>query len=410
MGENEIKFDTKNYRTHDDKNKKLILKSLKKCGAGRSILIDKQGEIIAGNGVYEQAKNLNIPVKIIETDGSELIAIKRTDLDTESKKRKELALADNSTSDNVTWDLSNLKADFDLSELPEWGLEGLVEVEQLDPEITEDEVPSNEQVETRVKRGDIWKLGEHRLMCGDSTVITDVAKLMNGEKADMVFTDPPYLMGFEGNVHADGSKSHNAKFGPIKNDKMSREDGDQFILDIFTVIKEFCNGAYYVSFYRLGLDYIFRALDKLNNKYKSLIIWNKGVHTLSNSDYMSKYEPIVYGWFNEHKFYGDRSNFDIWDIQRTQKNDLHPTMKPVALVAKAIQNSSKRGGLVLDLFGGSGTSIIASEQTGRKCYTMELDEHYCDVILQRYINFKGSDADVFLLKDGKKIPYSEAYS
>lgn len=138
MGENEIKFDTKNYRTHDEKNKKLILKSLKKCGAGRSILIDKQGEIIAGNGVYEQAKNLNIPVKIIETDGSELIAIKRTDLDTESKKRKELALADNSTSDNVTWDLSNLKADFDLSELPEWGLEGLVEVEQLDPEITED--------------------------------------------------------------------------------------------------------------------------------------------------------------------------------------------------------------------------------------------------------------------------------
>ena len=184
MGENEIKFDTKNYRTHDEKNKKLILKSLKKCGAGRSILIDKQGEIIAGNGVYEQAKNLNIPVKIIETDGSELIAIKRTDLDTESKKRKELALADNSTSDNVTWDLSNLKADFDLSELPEWGLEGLGELEQLDPEITEDEVPSNEQVETRVKRGDIWKLGEHRLMCGDSTVITDVEKLMGGEKAE----------------------------------------------------------------------------------------------------------------------------------------------------------------------------------------------------------------------------------
>ena len=107
---------------------------------------------------------------------------------------------------------------------------------------------------------------------------------------------------------------------------------------------------------------------------------------------MSKYEPIVYGWFNEHKFYGDRSNFDIWDIQRTQKNDLHPTMKPVALVAKSIQNSSKRGGLVLDLFGGSGTSIIASEQTGRKCYTMELDEHYCDVILTRWENLTGKEA------------------
>lgn len=393
MGENEIKFDTKNYRTHSDKNKNLILKSLKKCGAGRSILIDKEGEIIAGNGVYEQAKTLNIPVKVIETDGTELIAIKRTDLATESKKRKELALFDNSASDAVEWDLSNLKADFDLSQLPEYGLnlEEFV-IPEEEKEIVEDEVP--EEVETRCKMGDIWKLGEHRLMCGDSTVITDVEKLMGGEKADMVFTDPPYLMGFEGNVHADGSKSHNAKFGPIKNDKMSREDGDQFILDIFTVIKEFCNGAYYVSFYRLGLDYIFRALDKLNNKYKSLIIWNKGVHTLSNSDYMSKYEPIVYGWFNEHKFYGDRSNFDIWDIQRTQKNDLHPTMKPVALVAKAIQNSSKRGGLVLDLFGGSGTSIIASEQTGRKCYTMELDEHYCNVILTRWENLTGKKAEL----------------
>lgn len=338
----EIKPDAHNYRLHDERNLKLIKKSLKECGFGRSIVADADGEIIAGNATYQMLKELGLPIQVIPTDGKTGIILQRTDLKTQDKARKKLAAIDNSASDLSTFNYPELLADFTKDELPEIGIDEIPVIEEEKTEVTEVDVP--EEVETRCKRGDIWQLGEHRLMCGDSTVITDVEKLMNGEKADMVFTDPPYLMGFEGNVHADGSKSHNAKFGPIKNDKMSKEDGDQFILDIFTVIKEFCVGAYYVSFYRLGLDYIFRALEKLNNKYKSLIIWNKGVHTLSNSDYMSKYEPIVYGWFNEHNFYGDRSNFDIWDIQRTKKNDLHPTMKPVALVAKAIQNSSKRGG------------------------------------------------------------------
>lgn len=388
----EIKLDAHNYRKHDERNLKLIKRSLKNLGAGRSILIDADGEIIAGNATFKTAQELGIPVEVIKTDGTKVVALQRTDLHTQDRKRKEMALMDNTTSDKPNWDYDEISTDFSADELPELGLDDLPNFTADNAEVVEDEVPSDEEVETQCKPGDIWQLGDHRLMCGDSTVITDVEKLMNGEKADMVFTDPPYLMGFEGNVHADGTKSYNAKFGSIKNDKMSREEGDQFILDIFSVIKEFCKGAYYVSFYRLGLDYIFRALDKLNNKYKSLIIWNKGNHTLSNSDYMSKYEPIVYGWFDEHNFYGDRSNFDIWDIQRTQKNDLHPTMKPVALVAKAIQNSSKRGGLVLDLFGGSGTSIIACEQTGRKCYTMELDAHYCDVIIKRWENLTGREA------------------
>ena len=384
----DIKFDKHNYRKHSAENQKLIKKSLEETGFGRSVLIDSENCLIAGNGVVSQLPK-NTKIKVVETDGTEMVVVKRTDLKTADRKRKELARNDNATSNNVEWEQEELKQDFSLDELKAWGIEELPDIETELEEVKEDEIP--EQVETRCKRGDIWQLGEHRLMCGDSTVITDVEKLMAGEKADMVFTDPPYLMGFEGNVHADGTKSFNAKFGSIKNDKMSREEGDQFISDIFSVIKEFCKGAYYVSFYRLGLDYIFRALDKLNNKYKSLIIWNKGNHTLSNSDYMSKYEPIIYGWFDEHNFYGDRSNFDIWDIQRTQKNDLHPTMKPVALVAKAVENSSKRGGLVLDLFGGSGTSIIACEQTGRKCYTMELDEHYCDVIIKRWENLTGKE-------------------
>ena len=216
-------------------------------------------------------------------------------------------------------------------------------------------------------------------MCGDSTIKENVNKLMKNNKADMVFTDPPYLMNFEGNVHADGSKSYNAVHGKIKNDDMSREEGDKFIFKIFEIIKQYNKGAYYVCFYRLGLDYIFRALDKLNNRYKALIIWNKGNHTLSNSDYMSKYEPIVYGWFKNHLFYGNRSN-------------LHPTMKPVDLVVQAIKNSSKAEDIILDLFGGSGTTLIAAEQINRKCYMMELDPKYCDVIIKRWETLTGKKA------------------
>lgn len=395
MGENEIKFDTKNYRTHDDKNKKLILKSLKKCGAGRSILIDKQGEIIAGNGVYEQAKNLNIPVKIIETDGSELIAIKRTDLDTESKKRKELALADNSTSDNVTWDLSNLKADFDLSELPEWGLEGLAEVEQLDPEITEDEVPSNEQVETRVKRGDIWKLGEHRLMCGDSTVITDVEKLMNGEKADLLFTDPPY------NVNIEQKKKkilHCNEYNKIENDNLPMDEFKEFLSDVFknayVSLKE--TASYYVFSCQGGdQEMMMMMMRESGIPCRHQIIWVKDapVFSMGRLDYDYKHEPILYGWVKKHEFYrkGEQDK-SVWNFARTA-NKLHPTMKPVELVGNALKNSTKQEDLVLDLFGGSGSTLIACEQLKRKCRIMELDTHYCDVIITRWEKLTGKKAE-----------------
>ena len=381
-----------NSRTHSEEQVNQIVASINEFGFTNPLLIDEKDNIIAGHGRLMASKKLGM---------EEVPCIVLSGL-TEAQK-KAYIIADNKMALNAGWDeellkieLENLKElDFDL-ELTGFNVDELDDIlgkNEEETEIVEDEVPEVPE-EPKAKLGDIYQLGNHRLMCGDSTSIDDVEKLMNGNKADMVFTDPPYLMGFTGNVHADGSKSFNAKHGAIKNDKMSREDGDNFILKIFENIKQFNKGAYYVCFYRLGLDYIFRALDKLENQYKALIIWNKGNHTLSNSDYMSKYEPIVYGWFDSHLFYGDRSNFDIWDIQRTQKNDLHPTMKPIALCCKAIENSSKKEDIVLDLFGGSGSTLMACEQLNRNCYMMELDPKYVDVIINRWETFTGKKAEL----------------
>lgn len=273
-----------------------------------------------------------------------------------------------------------------LIEAFDYRLDTEIEIQDDDFDVEQALEEINEPVS---KLGDIWQLGPHKLMCGDSTNQTEVAKLFGGDKAQMIFTDPPYLMGFEGNVSGDGSKSFNSKYESIKNDKMTRAEGDQFIFNAISTMKAFCDGAYYISFYRLGIDYVFRALDKLDLEYKSLIIWDKGNHTLSGSDYMSKYEPIIYGWFKDHNFYGDRKNFDIWEITRTQKNELHPTMKPLDLMRKAIINSSKQGDVIADFFGGSGSTLISADQLGRNCYMIELDPRYCDVIIKRYESATG---------------------
>lgn len=385
----EIKLDAHNYRIHDERNLNLIKKSLKECGAARSIAIDADGEIIAGNATYKTAKELGIPVKIIKTDGKELIAVQRTDLSTQDKKRKQLALMDNTTSDKPNWDIDTISADFDLSELPELGLEDLPEVAQLEPEITEDEVPNDEEVETRCKRGDIWQLGEHRLMCGDSTVITDVEKLMNGEKADCFLTDPPYNVAYEGKTKDKLT---------IQNDKQDDSSFLQFLTDCFvcafSVLKE--GGAFYV-WHADSEGYAFRgALKTAGFLLKQTLIWVKNTMVLGRQDYQWKHEPCLYGWKEgaAHKWYSDRKQTTVLEFDRPTKSEEHPTMKPIALFAYQLCNSTQRGGLVLDLFGGSGTSIIACEQTGRKCYTMELDEHYCDVIIKRWENLTGKVAEL----------------
>lgn len=385
MGENNIKYDSKNYRKHTEKNLNLIKKSLKECGTGRSILIDNQGEIIAGNATFKQAQAANIPVKIIETDGKELIALKRTDLKTDDEKRKKLALLDNSTSDKVEWDIDNLSADFDLSNLEEFGIEGLQGFEETRAEIVEDDLP--EEVETKCKKGDIWQLGEHRLMCGDSTVITDVEKLMNGEKADLLLTDPPYNVAYEGKTKEKLT---------IQNDKQDDNTFLQFLTDAFSNACNFIKEG--ASFYVWRADsegFNFRSVIKNSGlTLKQTLIWVKNSMVMGRQDYQWKHEPCLYGWKEgaAHTWLSDRKQTTVLEFDRPTRSLEHPTMKPVALFAYEIQNSANKGGLVLDLFGGSGTTIIACEQLKRKCYTMELDPHYCDVIITRWEKLTGKEA------------------
>ena len=389
-----IKFDARNYRKHNDKNKDLINKSLTECGAGRSILIDNEDEIIAGNGVYEQAKALNIPVKIIETDGNELIAVKRTDLNTQDEKRKRLAVMDNSSSDTSEFDLELLSADFEVPDLQEMGID-IPDIEVEQNEVVEDEVP--EQVETRCKRGDIWQLGEHRLMCGDSTSVDDVDKLMNGEKADLLFTDPPYGVSYEKKTkEVLKSKSYTK----IQNDDLKLDQFKDFLYDIFTNAKtKLKDSASYYVFSCQGGDQemmMMMMMREAGLPCRHQIIWVKDapVFSMGRLDYDYKHEPILYGWVKKHDFQRKGSqDKSVWEFKRTE-NKLHPTMKPVELVANAILNSTKEKEIVLDLFGGSGSTLIACEQTERKNCSMELDEHYCDVIIQRWENLTGKTAEL----------------
>lgn len=395
-----IKFDTRNYRKHSDENKQLINKSLSECGAGRSILIDANDEIIAGNGVYEQAQALNIPVKVIETDGSELVVVKRTDLATDDERRKRLAVMDNSASDSSEFDLELLSMDFEVPDLQDMGIEIPDITIEEEKEVVEDEVP--EEVETRAKRGDIWQLGEHRLMCGDSTSITDVEKLMDGAKADMVFTDPPYGMNLDTDFSGMKSKLGTG-FGDrgLKGNKYAQGKVDDFTPDILLTI--FSVFDYVKEMFLFGADYFAELLPNKNDG--SWIVWDKRSNEENPIEYAEQSDKMYGSCFelcwsrSKHKreiarikwagLFGMEKEFD--------KKRCHPTQKPTALVQWFLSKYSKEDQNVVDLFGGSGSTLIACEQLNRKCYTMELDEHYCDVIMQRWENLTGKTAE--LLKD-----------
>ena len=306
MGKKDIKYDQHNYRDHDERNLSLIKKSIQRCGAGRSILLDKNGEIIAGNATYKTLQELGIPVKIIPTDGKTAIALQRTDLDTNSRKRKELAAFDNSTSDGVRWNADNLAADFDLAELPELGIEGLQSVEPEPEEIVEDEAPALGEAPTRVKPGDVWQLGTHRLLCGDSTVPTDVAKLMEGETADLLLTDPPYNVNYES---ADGKT--------IENDHMGAAAFLEFLTAAFATANEFLRpgGAFYI-WHADSEGYNFRTAAKnIGWQIRQCLIWNKNCFVLGRQDYQWKHEPCLYGWKDgaAHFFVDDRTQSTVFE-------------------------------------------------------------------------------------------------
>ena len=358
----------------DDKFKKLVksIKEFPEMLEIRPIVVDKDNIVLGGN----------MRLRACQEAGLKEVYILKADQLTE-KQQREFIIKDNVGFGE--WDWDDLANEWDVDELEDWGLDLPVDLAVQELEAEEDDYEMPDEIKTDIVLGDLIEIGEHRLLCGDSTDSDQVAKLMNGEKADMVFTDPPYLMDFTGGIHADGSKSFNSKHGGIKNDKMSKEDGDDFLDAINANIQLFVNGAFYICFYRLKLGEYFESLKRTGLEVRALITWNKGNHTLSNSDYMSKCEHIFYGWVKEHNFYGGNNGMDIWDIPRTQKNELHPTMKPIPLCEKAISDASKTKDKVLDLFLGSGSTMVAAHQLKRKCYGMELDPKYCQVIVDRML-------------------------
>ena len=394
----EIKLDAHNYRIHDERNLKLIKKSLKECGAGRSILIDADGEIIAGNATYKTAQELGIPVETIKIDGSKIIALQRTDLHTQDKERKQMALMDNTTSDKFIKDMEKINTDFSADELPALGVDDIPSLIDENVEVQEVDVP--DQVETRVKKGDIWQLGEHRLMCGDSTVITDVEKLMNGEKADMVFTDPPYGVSYaEKNEFLNSAGTGHRLTRAIENDSKSPTEMYDFWIEAFKNIYAFTTDkvSYYITAPQGGdlLLLLLQAIRDSGFALKHQLVWNKNNHVLGRCDYNYKHEPIIYGWKLDgtHTFYGNgKMKTSVWDFPKPHQSKLHPTMKPVELIGEALLNSSKQNDLIIDLFGGSGSTLIACEQLKRKCYMCEIDPHYCDVIITRWETLTGKQA------------------
>lgn len=377
-----------NSRTHSDEQVAQIAASITAFGFTNPVLVDEANNLIAGHGRLMAARKLGM---------TEVPAVIVTGLTEE--RRRALVIADNKLALNASWDMEALAAELaDLA--PEFGelmgfsedeLADLLKPDVVEGETEEDEVPEIPEEPISVE-GDVWILGNHRLMCGDSTDPEAVDKLLEGRKANMCFTDPPYLMDFTGGIHADGSKSFNATHGAIKNDKMGKQEGEDFLDAINANIQLYVDGAFYITFYRLGIDQYYASMARTGLQCRSLVIWDKGNHTLSNSDYMSMYEPMFYGWVNNHKFYGGKNGMDIWRIKRTAKNDLHPTMKPVELVEKAVLDGSQVNGLVLDLFGGSGTTVIACEKHSRDARIMELDPKYVDVIISRWEQFTGRKA------------------
>lgn len=389
----------RNSRTHNDEQVAQIVASIKEFGFTNPILIGADDVIIAGHGRLLAAQRM----------GLKEVPVVRLPHLTETQRRA-LVIADNKIALNAGWDEEMLALemkelgdmDFDL-DLLGFSLDELKELEAFgEPEPSgnadEDEVPEVPE-EAVTKSGDMWILGEHRLLCGDTTMVDDLKKLMADDTADMIFTDPPYNVNY-GSTMKDSLRYHAGTLGgrKIMNDNLG--DGfAQFLTDSLSNLMMFNNGVAYVCMSSSELHTLYSAFVSAGGKWSTFIIWAKNTFTLGRADYQRQYEPILYGWSADKKHYwcGDRDQSDVWEYNKPVRNDLHPTMKPVELVERAINNSSKVGDIVLDGFGGSGSTLIAAEKTRRKARLMELDPKFCDVIVRRWEEYTGNKAE--LLKD-----------
>ena len=389
-----------NARTH---NKEQILKlrsSLREFGFVNPVIIDREYNVLAGHGRIEAAKAENI---------SEVPCVFADHL-TEAQK-KAYILADNRMALDAGWDEELLSVE--MQELQELGFDlsmtGFDEKEltdllgaDADGEAKEDDFDLSAALEkaTFVQRGDIWTVGRHKLMCGDATSAEDVSALMGDTKANLILTDPPYGVSFK-----------SASGLTIQNDSMKNEEFYTFLLASFqNMVTHLEKG---------GSAYVFHADTEGLNFRKAFIdagfhlagccIWVKDSLVLGRSDYQWQHEPVLYGFMQngKHHWYSDRKQTTIWHFDKPKRNANHPTSKPLDLLGYPIGNSTQENGVVIDTFGGSGSTLMACEQMNRICYTMELDEKYASVILRRYVEDTGNADGVYVVRDGKQIAYSE---
>ena len=375
----------RNARTHSPEQVAQIAASIREWGWTVPVLVDEAGTIIAGHGRVLAAQSLGI------TDVPVMIATGWS----EAQKRA-YVIADNKLALNAGWDAELLPVELgDLKGMGfDLGLTGFGELElgKLLPNelgVGDPDDAPEPPAEPISKIGDLWICGEHRVLCGDATVRSDVETLLDGELADMAFADPPYNVNYANST----DDKRRGKNRPILNDALGGEFG-ALLLSASANILAVTKGAIYICMSSSELDTLQKAFREAGGKWSTFIIWAKNTFTLGRADYQRQYEPILYGWKDgtDHFWCGARDQGDVWFFDKPAKNDLHPTMKPVALVERAIQNSSKSRDIVLDLFGGSGTTLIAAEQTGRRARLVELDPKYVDVIVERWQRTTGGSA------------------
>lgn len=385
-----------NARTHSPAQIKKLRSSLREFGFINPILIDRDFGVIAGHGRLAAAKEeciQEVPCVFVDH--------------LSEAQKKAYIIADNRMAMDAGWDEDLLRVELEaLEELGfDLGFTGFDEKELTalfdTGEAKEDDFNVEEELEkpTFSKLGDIWTLGRHRLVCGDSTKAETYETLLGDTKANLIITDPPYNVNYEGSA------------GKIKNDNMASEKFYQFLLDAFSCMEKALadDGSIYVFHADTeGLNFR-RAFADAGFYLSGCCIWKKQSLVLGRSPYQWQHEPVLYGWKKKgkHQWYTGRKESTIWEFDKPKKNGDHPTMKPIPLLAYPIMNSSMSNAVVLDPFGGSGSTLIACEQTDRSCRTIELDEKFCDVIVRRYIEQVGSDKDVSVLRDGKEYKFSE---